>query len=102
MDNHDFQVINQVYNVVRSETIRAQFLAGRGMKFVPRGYEVDHIIPLWAGGKDEPSNMQILTIEGHKTKTKHETAVRRKIKTTGRAQILRITALGKNLKRIST
>lgn len=34
------------------------------------GYHVDHIVPLCAGGADHRSNMQWLTIEDHKAKTK--------------------------------
>lgn len=34
------------------------------------GYQVDHIQPLCAGGPDEPSNMQWLTIHDHAHKTK--------------------------------
>lgn len=32
---------------------------------VPSGYEVDYIVPLYAGGADLPSNMQLLTKEDH-------------------------------------
>lgn len=34
------------------------------------GYQIDHAIPLCAGGPDLRSNMQWLTIEAHKAKTK--------------------------------
>jgi 5-methylcytosine-specific restriction endonuclease McrA len=34
-----------------------------------RGYHVDHIKPLCAGGKDNPKNMQWLTVAEHKKKT---------------------------------
>ncbi len=36
------------------------------------GYEVDHIVPLCAGGADSPSNMQWLSTGRHKVKTKSE------------------------------
>lgn len=34
------------------------------------GWQIDHIEPLCAGGADHRSNMQWLTIEDHKAKTK--------------------------------
>lgn len=34
------------------------------------GYQVDHIIPLCFGGPDDPANMQWLTVEAHKAKTR--------------------------------
>ncbi len=34
--------------------------------------EVDHIIPLSKGGRDDPSNMQWLSNEQHKAKTKRD------------------------------
>ena len=34
----------------------------------PSGYQVDHIVPLCAGGPDTPENMQLLSIEEHKAK----------------------------------
>lgn len=36
------------------------------------GYQVDHIVPLCAGGADHPSNMQWLSEGQHKAKTKGE------------------------------
>lgn len=36
------------------------------------GYQVDHVKSLMLGGKDKPDNMQWLTIEEHKAKTKAE------------------------------
>lgn len=36
------------------------------------GWQIDHIIPLKCLGLDEPENMQWLTIEDHKAKTKRE------------------------------
>lgn len=60
--------------VKRSEANRAAFLKSKGYNAVPSGYEVDHIIPLSQGGTDDPSNMQLLTIEEHDRKTAIERA----------------------------
>lgn len=38
------------------------------------GYQVDHIKPLCAGGRDHPDNMQWISVETHKAKTKIDTA----------------------------
>ena len=46
------------------------FLRAQGLERTPEGYEVDHIIPLCAGGADSPENMQLLTIEQHREKTR--------------------------------
>jgi hypothetical protein len=56
--------------IIRSEEAKQDFLKSRGLKRVPPGYQVDHKTPLWAGGSDTPSNMQLLTNEQHKAKTK--------------------------------
>ena len=56
--------------IVRSESAKHEFLKQHGYSKVPEGYEVDHIIPLYAGGTDEPSNMQLLTKTVHHAKTK--------------------------------
>lgn len=58
--------------IVRSAATKEAFLKSRGLKSVPKGYAVDHIIPLYAGGKDDPSNMQLLTKEQHRIKTKED------------------------------
>lgn len=34
------------------------------------GWEVDHVVPLCAGGEDRPHNMQWLTAPDHKRKTR--------------------------------
>lgn len=36
------------------------------------GYQIDHVAPLKCGGPDAPSNMQWLTVEDHKAKTRRE------------------------------
>lgn len=33
------------------------------------GWQVDHVIPLCAGGVDKPENMQWITVEDHRWKT---------------------------------
>lgn len=58
--------------VKRSEAAKKQFLKSKGYKRVPPGYEVDHIIPLSKGGRDEPSNMQLIPKSVHKQKTASE------------------------------
>lgn len=60
----------------RSKSEKAKFLRQRGFTFVPRGYQIDHIVPLWLGGKDLIINMQLLPIEKHKLKTKKELRIR--------------------------
>ncbi len=67
----------------RPERSRAQvraFLRQQGLERTPEGYEVDHIVPLCAGGKDAPENMQLLTREQHREKTKKDLRLCRKIK----------------------
>lgn len=58
--------------VKRSEAAKKQFLKSKGYKRVPPGYEVDHIVPLSKGGRDEPSNMQLIPKSVHKQKTATE------------------------------
>ena len=55
--------------VDRSESAKREFLRSKGHKRVPPGYEVDHIIPLSKGGRNEPSNMQLIPKSLHKEKT---------------------------------
>lgn len=38
------------------------------------GYQADHVQPLCAGGKDEPGNLQWLTVQEHQRKTKRDVA----------------------------
>lgn len=58
--------------IERSEYAKKMFLKRLGYNKVPLGYEVDHIIPLYAGGSDTPGNMQLLPIRQHKAKTKSD------------------------------
>ena len=37
-----------------------------------KGWQVDHIVPLCAGGPDTPQNMQWLAVEDHKAKTRQD------------------------------
>lgn len=56
----------------RSRAQVKAFLRQQGLTLTPPGYEVDHIIPLCAGGKDRPENMQLLTKKQHREKTKED------------------------------
>jgi len=58
--------------VKRSETNKKQFLKSKGLKSIPKGYEIDHITPLSFGGSDCPDNMQLITVEEHRKKTAKE------------------------------
>ena len=51
------------------------FLRAQGLERTPEGFEVDHIIPLCAGGADSPENMQLLTFEEHQQKLQATAAV---------------------------
>ena len=62
----------------RSAAARAEFIranpcpaTGRTRGACP-GWQVDHITPLKCGGPDRPANMQWLTVEQHKAKTRAE------------------------------
>ena len=58
--------------VERNGSAKKQFLKSKGYNRVPPGYEVDHIVPLSKGGRDEPSNMQLIPKSVHKQKTASE------------------------------
>jgi len=58
--------------VKRSQSAKKAYLKSHGYKKAPKGYHVDHIVPLSQGGKDEPSNMQLLSKSDHKKKTAKE------------------------------
>ncbi len=53
----------------RSEAEKKKFLRQQGLKRVPPGMEVDHIVPLSAGGSDIPANMELLPKSTHHRKT---------------------------------
>ena len=55
--------------IKRSQEAKRSFLKQHGLTKVPKGYEVDHRVPLCAGGSDSPSNMQLLTKAQHRAKT---------------------------------
>ena len=59
----------------RAAFVRANPCPATGQPRGPcHGYVVDHIIPLCAGGPDDPSNMQWQTSEDGKSKDKEERA----------------------------
>lgn len=72
---------------MRRETLdenpRCVMCAAKGI--IAPAKEVDHIIPLWAGGTDAKANRQGLCIECHKEKTAREAAVRASGGVLGRA-----------------
>ena len=56
---------------------RQQFLCacGCGLPLMdPRDVHYDHELPLWAGGKDDPSNLRALLRKHHIEKTRGEAA----------------------------
>lgn len=62
----------------RSKAVRAEFQrehpcpsTGARRGACP-GYQADHKTPLCIGGKDEPANLQWLTVKEHKAKTKRD------------------------------
>ena len=56
----------------RSAAAKRTFLRSVGLTQTPRGYVIDHAIPLCAGGLDAPSNMQLQTVEAAKVKDRWE------------------------------
>jgi hypothetical protein len=69
---------NQTYSttgkpmVKRSASNKTAFLKSNGYSSTPYGYEIDHIVPLSQGGSDDPSNMQLLSVQQHRAKTARE------------------------------
>lgn len=62
-------IIGEIDAPARDRAQVRAFLRAQGLERTPEGYEVDHIIPLCAGGADSPENMQLLTFEEHQQKT---------------------------------
>jgi hypothetical protein len=68
----------------RSYAVKAEFkrlnpCPANGNRRGPcEGFQVDHVIPLCAGGLDDVSNLQWLTVEEHKAKTKRESGMCRR------------------------
>jgi 5-methylcytosine-specific restriction endonuclease McrA len=48
-----------------------------------KNHQVDHVIPLCAGGSDTRDNMQYLTIEEHRWKTRTDVRVCRELRKSG-------------------
>lgn len=58
---------------VLREFVKQQACPATGLHRLPcKGWQIDHIIPLKCLGLDDPENLQWLTIEDHKAKTKRE------------------------------
>lgn len=68
--------------VKRSSVPKTTFLKTLGLKNIPLGYQIDHIVPLSQGGEDVPENMQLLTVGQHKVKTAIERGQVAEIKNT--------------------
>ena len=59
----------------RSAEAKEEFLRRTGYPQGRKGYVVDHIVPLCAGGADASSNMQWQTVEEAKVKDRQERAM---------------------------
>lgn len=58
--------------IARSESAKHVFLKEHGYSEDPAGCEVDHVLPLYAGGDDTPVNMQLLSTAERRVKTKSD------------------------------
>ena len=56
----------------RSSSVRRAFLKSQGLTHTPPGCQVDHIIALSCGGKDDLSNLQLLCGEALREKESRE------------------------------
>jgi len=43
-----------------------KFLKSKGLTHTPKGYQVDHIVPLAKGGADKAENMQLIPKDSEK------------------------------------
>ena len=66
--------------IKRNPNAKKQFLKQYGYKSVPKGYEVDHIVPLWKGGSDTPGNMQLLNKSAHRQKSNKDNSERARLR----------------------
>lgn len=55
-------------HIQRDMAAKKAFMEQSGYPNGRPGYVVDHVVPLYKGGKDIPDNMQWLTVEQHKEK----------------------------------
>ena len=60
----------------RSVAARYEWKCGMCARTLPSAYQIDHIIPLWAGGEDTPDQCWPLCAECHADKTQRETVER--------------------------
>lgn len=68
--------------VARHQFVKETACPATGKHRLPcPGWQIDHVVPLKCNGPDEPANMQWLTVEDHKAKTKREAKWCRKLKT---------------------
>lgn len=57
----------------RHEFVRQQACPATGVHRLPcPGWQIDHVMPLKCKGPDTPANMQWLTVDDHKAKTRRE------------------------------
>ena len=61
----------------KQETIQ-RWLELHGLKKIPKGYELDHKIPLSQGGTDTLRNLHLIKTKRHKIKTAKEARKRNK------------------------
>ena len=66
------RVRNSRGELVRSDARKRLFLRGLGIVEQPKGWYVDHIVPLACGGCDVPSNMSLLNEQEWKAKMRFE------------------------------
>ena len=64
----------------RDPKVVGRFLKKEGLTKVPKGKEIDHIVPLEDGGPDTVRNLQLLREKQHAAKTAREAKARAKKK----------------------